>query len=88
MGLCVYEIMTIGIHEYRHFFANKNAEDETEADLGSCKIMLSLGFPKLAVYGAFCKIFDRNESQKNKDRYLAIENYVENFNYKKYQYEK
>lgn len=80
--------MAILLHEFSHFYMNKNMRDEIEADMNALLIYLGLGYPRVEAMIAFTKVFANSEvnkpqadnnSQLNKDRTNKIMEFIGNF---------
>lgn len=71
--------MAILLHEYSHFYLNKNPSNEVEADINGLNIYLKLGYPKIDIYNVFLNVFKTAPSQSNKDRYVKLDNFIKNF---------
>jgi hypothetical protein len=71
--------MAILLHEYSHYYMNKNMADETEADLNALLIYLGLGYPRIEAYQAFLKVFIGSPSEGNKKRFEIIHKYITDF---------
>lgn len=71
--------MIILLHEFCHFFVNKNMDDETEADLNALLIYLGLGYPRIEAFQAFKTVFYRAASPGNKKRLDKIVDFISEF---------
>jgi hypothetical protein len=71
--------MAILLHEYSHFYVNKDINDESEADLNGLLIYLGLGYPRFEGHEAFLKTFINTPSQQNKVRYDKIKAFIDDF---------
>ena len=71
--------MAILLHEYSHFYLNRNPSSEIEADLRGLNIYLRLGYPKIDIYNVFLNVFKTAPSERNKKRYMKLDNFVKNF---------
>jgi len=71
--------MAILLHEYSHFYVNKDIDNESEADLNGLLIYLGLGYPRFEGHEAFLKTFINTPSHQNKERYDKIKAFIENF---------
>ena len=76
--------MAILLHEFAHFYLNKNIDDETEADLNGLLIYLGLGYPRIEGYEAFLQVFEGSPTAENKKRYDVINEFIQNFEKKKF----
>lgn len=71
--------MAILLHEYSHYYLNKNPSNEIEADINGLNIYLKLGYPKIDIYNVFLNVFKTAPSEGNKSRYERLDNFVKNF---------
>lgn len=71
--------MAILLHEYSHFYVNETMHDETEADLNGLLIYLGLGYPRIEAYQSFLTTFINVPSEQNKQRYDAINKFIQDF---------
>lgn len=71
--------MIILLHEFSHFYVNKNMEDETEADLNALLIYLGLGYPRYEAFQAFKTVFYNAPSPGNKKRLDIIVDFINDF---------
>ena len=76
--------MAILLHEFAHFYLNENIDDEIEADLNGLLIYLGLGYPRIEGYQAFLDVFQVNPTEANKNRYEVINNFIRDFDKKKF----
>ena len=76
--------MAILLHEFAHFYLNENIDDEVEADLNGLLIYLGLGYPRIDGYEAFLQVFETTPTPQNKNRYDIINNFITNFDNKKF----
>ncbi len=76
--------MAILLHEFAHFYLNENIDDEIEADLNGLLIYLGLGYPRIEGYQAFLDVFKENPTPANKNRYEVINNFIRDFDTKKF----
>lgn len=80
-----FQLMTVParmvtlLHEYSHYFVNKNIEDETEADLNGLVIYLSLGFPRVDAIHEFTSAFYGAANELNKQRIDTIVKFINDF---------
>jgi hypothetical protein len=70
--------MAILLHEYSHFYLNRNPSSEIEADLNGLNIYLKLGYPRIDIYNVFLNVFKTAPSQRNVERYKKLDNFVKN----------
>jgi hypothetical protein len=71
--------MAILLHEYSHYYLNRNPSNEVEADLNGLNIYLKLGYPKIDVYNVFLNVFKTAPSDGNKKRFEKLDKAVKNF---------
>lgn len=76
--------MAILLHEFAHFYLNENIDDEVEADLNGLLIYLGLGYPRIDGYEAFLQVFETTPTPQNKNRYDIINNFITEFDNKKF----
>lgn len=77
------ERILIGAHEFSHFYVNKDARNEFEADRNGLMIYLGLGFPRKEALQGWLKVFGRAQTGQNVRRYKMIEEFVANFDKQK-----
>jgi len=70
--------MAILLHEYSHFYLNKNPSNEVEADINGLNIYLKLGYPKIDIYNVFLNVFKTAPSEANKKRFDKLDKFVKN----------
>jgi hypothetical protein len=73
------ERILIGAHEFSHFYVNKDARNEFEADRNGLMIYLGLGFPRKEALQGWLKVFGRAKTEQNVRRYKMIEDFVMSF---------
>jgi hypothetical protein len=71
--------MAILLHEYSHFYVNKDIDNESEADLNGLLIYLGLGYPRFEGHEAYLKTFISTPTEMNKNRYDKIKAFIDNF---------
>ena len=71
--------MAILLHEFSHFFLNKEMENETEADMNALIIYLGLGYSRVEAIKVFLKVFYNSAGDGNVKRFKVIENMINNF---------
>ncbi len=76
--------VAILLHEFSHFYLNKETTNEVEADLNALKIYLALGYPYIEAHKSFIHTFKGNQSQQNINRYEHIKKFVKTFEKSKY----
>jgi hypothetical protein len=77
-GMTIPMRMAILLHEYSHFYLNKNPSNEVEADLNGLNIYLKLGYPKIDIYNVFLNVFKSAPSEPNKRRFEKLDQFVKN----------
>jgi len=75
-GMTIPMRMAILLHEYSHFYLNKNPSNEVEADLNGLNIYLKLGYPKIDIYNVFLNVFKTAPSEPNKRRFEKLDKFV------------
>jgi hypothetical protein len=75
-GMTIPMRMAILLHEYSHFYLNKNPSNEIEADLNGLNIYLKLGYPKIDIYNVFLNVFKSAPSEPNKRRFEKLDKFV------------
>ena len=76
--------LAILLHEFSHFYLNKNMADETEADLNGLLIYLALGYPRIEAYQSFLHTFKDTPTNQNKERFDILHQFITNFERNKY----
>lgn len=71
--------MMIFMHEYSHFFMNKNMENEIQADLNGLYVYLGLGYSPIEATRAFAYVFDNADTAGNDVRRGMIRKYISDF---------
>lgn len=71
--------MAILMHEYSHFYLNRNPSSESEADLNGLRIYLSLGYPRIDAYNVFLNVFKKSASELNYTRFRKLDNFIREF---------
>lgn len=84
MQYTIPERIAILLHEFSHFYMNKNHKDEFEADKNALLIYCGLGFPRKQGASAFFKVFYRTPSKLNLERNKKIMSFVKNFDKTKF----
>jgi hypothetical protein len=77
-GMTIPMRMAILLHEYSHFYLNKNPSNEVEADINGLNIYLKLGYPKIDIYNVFLNVFKTAPSEANKKRFDKLDKFVKN----------
>lgn len=82
--------LIILLHEFAHYYLNKDMSNEVEADLNALLIYLGLGYPRFEAFYAFLNVFYNSPSEGNQERYEYIYKFITDFekydiciNYKK-----
>lgn len=68
------------LHEFSHFYLNKDIYNEYEADFNAVKIYLGLGFPEIEAIKAFTRSFGGADTKENRKRYQALLKYINQYN--------
>jgi hypothetical protein len=71
--------IAILLHEYSHYYVNKDIDNESEADLNGLLIYLGLGYPRFEGHEAFLKTFINTPTEQNKVRYDKIKKFIDDF---------
>jgi hypothetical protein len=71
--------MAILLHEYSHYYLNKNPSNEVEADLNGLTCYLKMGYPKIDIYNVFLNVFKKAPSMVNKERFDKLNSFVKNY---------
>ncbi len=71
--------LAIHFHEYSHLHENEDMHNELEADLNGLSIYLSLGYPRIEAEQTYTATFSQVPSEANGERYMHIQNFIENF---------
>jgi hypothetical protein len=77
--LTVPNRMAILLHEFSHYYLNKDVNNEIEADLNGLLIYLGLGYPRIEAFEVFANTFINAPTEENKERYEKIVKFIENF---------
>ena len=65
--------MAILLHEFAHFYVNKEMTDEVEADKHSLTLYMGLGYPRIDAYNVYLDVFETTPTEGNKERYDALQ---------------
>jgi hypothetical protein len=76
--------MAILCHEFSHFYLNEVQHDEIEADLNALTMYLGMGYPVIEAHKAFLETFYKSPSDVNKERYVYLKTFIDNFDKLKY----
>lgn len=71
--------MAILLHEFSHFYVNKNPESEIQADINGLRIYLALGYPKIDAYNVFLNVFKTTENPETLKRFHYLDNFIINY---------
>lgn len=71
--------MMILLHEYSHFYLNKDMANEIQADLNGLYVYLGLGYSPIEAHRAFLYVFDNADTAGNATRYQMIKKYIVDF---------
>ena len=74
--------MAILLHEYSHFYVNKNPASEIESDLNGLSIYLSLGYPRIDAYNVFLNVFKNTNSKEALERFEKLDSFIKNWDYR------
>lgn len=74
--------MAILLHEYSHFYLNKNKRSELEADKNALLVYLGLGYPRIEAYQVFLEVFKgapESVGPLSELRYAQLKSFIANF---------
>jgi len=71
--------MAILCHEFSHFYLNEVQRDEIEADLNALALYLGMGYPVIEAHKAFLDTFESTPTDVNKERYIYLKTFIDNF---------
>tara|TARA_R110000782_G_scaffold115731_1_gene205833 strand:+ start:534 stop:1298 length:765 start_codon:yes stop_codon:yes gene_type:complete len=71
--------MAIICHEFSHFYLNEVQKDEIEADLNALTLYMGMGYPVIEAHKAFLETFYKAPSEMNKERYVYLKTFIDNF---------
>jgi hypothetical protein len=77
--------MAILCHEFSHFYLNEVQRDEIEADLNALTLYMGMGYPVIEAHKAFLETFHNTPTQVNKERYIYLKTFIDNFDKLKYE---
>lgn len=77
--------MAIICHEFSHFYLNEVQRDEIEADLNALTLYLGMGYPIIEAHKAFLETFHKSPTETNKERYVYLKTFIDNFDTLKHQ---
>ncbi len=67
------------LHEFSHFYLNRDINDETEADLNAVLVAMCIGMPRVEIHKAFIEIFKNTPTDMNRKRLEKIIFFINNF---------
>jgi hypothetical protein len=76
--------MAILCHEFSHFYLNEVQKDEIEADLNALTLYMGMGYPVIEAHKAFLETFHKTPTETNKERYIYLKTFIDNFDKLKY----
>jgi len=76
--------MAILCHEFSHFYLNEVQKDEIEADLNALTLYMGMGYPIIEAHKAFLETFYKHPTEGNKERYIYLKTFIDNFDTLKY----
>jgi hypothetical protein len=71
--------MAVLLHEFAHFWLNRDIDSEIEADLNGLALYLSLGYPRISAFNSFTRVFMNAPTAANKERMEIIKTFISNF---------
>jgi len=71
--------MAVLLHEFSHFWLNRDIDSEIEADLNGLALYLSLGYPRIPAFNSFVKVFMNAPTAQNHERMEIIKKFISNF---------
>ena len=71
--------MAILCHEFSHFYLNEVQKDEIEADLNALTLYMGMGYPVIEAHKAFLETFHKAPTEGNKERYVYLKTFIDNF---------
>ena len=83
-GMSIPMRMAILCHEFSHFYLNEVQKDEIEADLNALTMYMGMGYPVIEAHKAFLETFHKSPSEVNKERYVYLKTFIDNFDKLKY----
>lgn len=67
------------LHEFAHFYSNKDMKDEIEADFHAATIYLGLGYPRVEILNVFANVFDGADHEYNRLRFDKMKEFIMSF---------
>ena len=77
--LTVFGRVAILLHEFSHFYLNKDINNEYEADWNATNIYLGYGYPRIEALRNYIKTFQGNPTDENVGRYMTLERHIKDF---------
>jgi len=71
--------MAVLLHEFSHYWLNRDIDSEVEADLNGLALYLSLGYPRISAFNSFTRVFMNAPTSANKERMEIIKTFISNF---------
>jgi len=71
--------MAVLLHEFSHYWLNRNIDSEVEADLNGLALYLSLGYPRISAFNSFTRVFMNAPTKQNRERMEIIKTFISNF---------
>jgi len=71
-NITVFGRMILLLHEFSHYYLNKDIYDEEEADLNGVLIFIGLGYPKIEAMDTLIDTYARNDTSQNRKRYEKL----------------
>jgi hypothetical protein len=68
--------MAILLHEFSHFYINKNPHSEVQADLNGMKLYLAIGYPRIDAYNVFLNVFKGTENPESVTRFKKLDSFI------------
>lgn len=71
--------MAVLLHEFSHFWLNRDIDSEIEADINGLALYLSLGYPRISAFNSFVRVFLNAPTPQNQERMEIIKKFIANF---------
>ena len=68
--------MAILLHEFSHFYINKNPHSEVQADLNGMKLYLAIGYPRIDAYNVFLNVFKGTDNPESVTRFKKLDSFI------------
>ena len=68
--------MAILLHEFSHFYINKNPHSEVQADLNGMKLYLAIGYPRIDAYNVFLNVFKGTDNPESVTRFQKLDSFI------------